>query len=321
MKTKFTLLSLAVATLVACGGGGGDPATIDPALNTDTASAEPVVSSPSGSPLDTSEPASPAPIAAAVTPATSVTPVVSSAPTGGTQHIISYGQSLSLGERSVNAFPSDNGLPGGYQNVGLMFADGVRSSGGTSALVAFSESTAPVDYQSWVTSTPGETPLYGALLALGSVSGTRIGSAAGRGGTPIAELGRGTEPYNRLIRQVVSAKASATPPYTVPAIIWMQGEADPFNEGYAGQFNQLASNLDSDIRGITGQARAVQIHVCLTTYAVPAAAQRAVAAANPNVHIACDTAAFPKSDGVHLTAAGSRAAGLALGASIAGTLR
>jgi Carbohydrate esterase, sialic acid-specific acetylesterase len=233
----------------------------------------------------------------------------------GTQHIISYGQSLSLGERSVVAFPSDNSIPSDRQDVGLMFADGVRSLGGQE-LVPFKESTTALDYQTWVTSTPGETPLYGALLQLKGLPGVRIGSAAGRGGMPISELSKGTAPYARLLNQVTTAKAQAEPPYTVPAIIWMQGEADPFNEGYAGQFSQLVTDLDRDVRAITGQAKPVQIHVCLTSYAVPAAAQQAVAAQNHNVHINCDTATLRRSDGVHLSAAGSRDAGIALGASI-----
>jgi hypothetical protein len=234
---------------------------------------------------------------------------------GGTQHIISYGQSLSLGERSVIAFPSENTIPNDYQDVGLMFADGVRSLGGQ-PLVAFKESTPTLDYLTWVTSTAGETPLYGALLQLKGLAGTRIGSAAGRGGMPIAELSKGTAPYARLLNQVSSAQSQAEHPYTVPAIIWMQGESDAFNGNYASDFSALIADLDRDVRAITGQSKPVQIHVCLTSYAVPAAAQQAVAATNPNVHIDCDSSNFAKSDGVHLTASGSRAAGMALGASI-----
>jgi Carbohydrate esterase, sialic acid-specific acetylesterase len=238
----------------------------------------------------------------------------------GTQHIISYGQSLSLGVRSVVSYPNNPTLPNDYQDVGLMFADGVRSLGGQ-PLVPFKESLKDGDYNTWVMDKPGETPLYGALLQLKGLAGTRIGSAAGRGGMPIADLSKGTTPYARLLNQVTTAKAQAESPYTVPAIIWMQGEADPFNEGYAGQFSQLVSDLDRDVRAITGQAKPVQIHVCLTSYAVPAAAQQAVAAQNPNVHIDCDTATLRRSDGVHLSAAGSRDAGMALGASILQTIR
>lgn len=238
------------------------------------------------------------------------------ASSGGTQHVISYGQSLSLGERSVVAYPDNLSLPDDYQNVGLMFADGVRSMGNTPALVPFAESNAELEYLPWVTSTPGETPLYGALLQLKGLPGTRIGSAAGRGGMPIAELSRGTEPYNRLIRQVNAAKSVAASPYSVPAIILMHGESDAFNSHYAGDFSALVTDLDKDVRAVTGQAKPVQFHVCLTSYVGPAAAQQAVAASNPNVHIDCDSATLPKADGVHLLASGSRAAGAALGASI-----
>lgn len=57
----------------------------------------------------------------------------------GTQHIISYGQSLSVGERATVAFPGDLSLPTDYEDVGLMFSDGVRSAG-TLPLVPFLES-------------------------------------------------------------------------------------------------------------------------------------------------------------------------------------
>jgi Carbohydrate esterase, sialic acid-specific acetylesterase len=233
----------------------------------------------------------------------------------GTQHIISYGQSLSLGVRSVVSYPDNPTLPNDYQDVGLMFADGVRSLGGQ-PLVPFKESLKDGDYNTWVMDVPGETPLYGALLQLKGLAGTRIGSAAGRGGMPIAELSKDTAPYARLLNQVTSAKAQSEPPYTVPAIIWMQGESDAFNSNYAADFSALVADLDKDVRAITGQSKPVQIHVCLTSYAVPAAAQQAVAASNPNVHIDCDSSNFAKADGVHLLASGSRAAGMALGASI-----
>lgn len=302
-KMVFTL-ALISAIVSGCGGGTGvttaeppaaietisEAATTTPALP--TAEVPPKTVTANG-------PSSPEPLAAV-----------------GTQHIISYGQSLSLGERSVVSFPDNTNIPTDYQNVGLMFADGVRSLGNTPALVPFAESTAALDYLTWVTSTPGETPLYGALLQLSGLPGTRIGSAAGRGGMPIAELSRGTEPYARLLRQVSAGKAGSGSPYTVPAIIWMQGESDAFNGNYASDFSALVSDLDKDVRAITGQAKPVQIHVCLTSYAGPAAAQRSVAASNPNVHIACDSSNFAHADGVHLLASGSRAAGMALGNSI-----
>lgn len=234
----------------------------------------------------------------------------------GTQHIISYGQSLSTGERAVLKFPENLNLPTDYEVVGLMFSDGVRSLG-VLPMVPFLENNAPASQETLYTPTGGETPLYGVLKHLKDLPGVRIGSAAGRGGTNIEGLSRGSKPYERLLTQVRNAKSQAKPPYTVPAIIWLQGESDDsLHIPYAELLNKLADDLDKDIRAITGQFNPVQIHICVTATAIPAAAQRVVAAQNSNVHIACVNADYEKSDRLHFSAAGSRAAGMALGASM-----
>ena len=310
MKLFIVSLTLAVV-LSACGGGAGTTEAQTPEVVSTPAptSVNAVETSPVASTGAGVQSTEVSPLKAEV-----IAPIVTSV--AGTQHIISYGQSLSLGERSVISYPSNTNIPSDYQDVGLMFGDGIRSLGFTSSLVAFAETTSPMDYLTWVTSTTGETPLYGILLQLKGLSGKRIGSAAGRGGTPIADLSKGSEPYARLLRQVQSGKAGSGSSYSVPAITWMHGEADPFNTNYAAQFSQLVSDLDTDVRAITGQTQPVQFHVCLTSYAVPSAAQQAVAGSNPNVHIACDSSNYAKADGVHLLASGSRDAGLALGASI-----
>jgi hypothetical protein len=229
------------------------------------------------------------------------------------QHILSYGQSLSLGERAVNRWPTDLTIPP-EQDVGLMFASGVIPRGAMNALVPFADSTAPVDMGAWNIDMPGVTPLYGALLELEGLPGARIGSAAGRGGTAIAGLSKGTAPYARLISQVAGGRALSGGHYSVPAIIWMQGESDAGNPNYAAQLRQLFADLDADVRATAGQAQTVRFFICLTAVHDIALAQRQVAATMPNVHIACDGSTLPKSDGTHLTARGSLAAGCALGA-------
>jgi hypothetical protein len=239
-------------------------------------------------------------------------PMASDSIAGEYQHILSYGQSLSLGARAVNRWPTDLTIPP-EQDVGLMFASGVIPRGTMNALVPFADSTAPVDMGAWNIDAPGVTPLYGALLELRGLPGARIGSAAGRGGTPIAGLSKGTAPYVRLISQVAAARALSVGHYTVPAIIWMQGESDAGNLNYAAQLQQLFADLDADVRQTAGQGQTVQFFICLTAVRDIAAAQRQVAAAMPNVHVACDGATLPKSDGTHLTAQGSLEAGCALG--------
>jgi len=134
---------------------------------------------------------------------------------GEYQHILSYGQSLSLGARAVNRWPTDLTIPP-EQDVGLMFASGVIPRGAMNALVPFADSTAPVNGSAWNIDAPGVTPLYGALLELSGLPGARIGSAAGRGGTPIAGLSKGTAPYVRLISQVAAGRALSAGHYIVP---------------------------------------------------------------------------------------------------------
>ena len=234
------------------------------------------------------------------------------APVVQTLHVISYGQSLSLGERSEIGWPNDLTLPNDYVQVGSMFSDGIRSLG-TAALVPYAESTAPVDGSVWNIGTPGETPVYGALLALKDLPGKRIGSAAGRGGTRIADLEKGSVPYARLLAQVSDAKAIVGDGYSV-ALIWMQGESDAGSTTYAAQLEQLVTDLGADIKAIDSQPT-LQVYICEVANDI-GPQQEQVAAAMPNVHIACHCADYPKSDGTHLTQAGSRAAGLALGAAM-----
>lgn len=249
-----------------------------------------------------------------------VPPPVQAAPPPplATEHLITYGQSLSLGERAVIDFTGGNlGVPADdNENVGLMFVGGTRPED-LSSLVPFLESTELVDAPAWGgIATPGETPLYGALLTVKDMdTALHIGSAAGAGGTPIVGLIKGTPPYARLIEQVTQAKALSPGAYSVMGIIWMQGESDLGNTNYAAEFSQLVMDLDTDIRAITGQGP-VQIYVCETLEWGIGEQQVAVAAAMPQVHIACNDGDFPKSDGTHLTAAGSKAVGVAIGAAI-----
>jgi Carbohydrate esterase, sialic acid-specific acetylesterase len=239
--------------------------------------------------------------------------IQSAPPTVVTEALISYGQSLSLGERATVDYPTNLTIPAG-SSVGSMFVGGTRPDD-LSALVPFAESTQPVDLAEWNIGIPGETPLYGAMTQLQTPGVTLLGSAAGRGGTDLAGLSRGTAPYQRLIAQVQAGHTLASQ-YSVRAILWLQGEADAGNSNYASEFEQLVMDLDADIRAITGQGP-IQIYVCLPGPRDIARAQQAVAAAMSQVHIACDTATLAHDpDATHLTAAASREAGVALGQAI-----
>jgi len=231
---------------------------------------------------------------------------------GEFQHIPSYGQSLSLGARGESM--ADRSHHPARARRGPHVRKRCNSARcHECAGPVRRDSTAPVDMSVWNIDQPGVTPLYGALLELSGIPGARIGSAAGRGGTAIAGLSKGTVPYARLISQVAAGRALSAGHYRVPAIIWMQGESDAGNPNYAAQLQQLFADLDADVRETAGQAQTVQFFICLTAGRDIALAQRQVAATMPNVHIACDNATFPKSDGTHLTAKGSLEAGCALG--------
>lgn len=229
------------------------------------------------------------------------------------EHVISYGQSLSLGARAVMDFPIDDTIPNNYQNVGLMFKGGTRPDD-LSILMPFQESTTAKDEDSWSLDTPGETVLYGALLTIQEMPGMHIGSCAGRGATDIYNLRRGTPPYQRLLEQVAAGQ-NLTRGTDRVSIIWMQGESDIGNLNYGSEFEQLVMDLDADVRAITHQGP-VQFYVCLPAVPLIATAQQAVADAMPQVHIVCDTAILAHSDGLHLTAVSSRDAGVMLGSTI-----
>lgn len=238
-----------------------------------------------------------------------------------TEHVITYGQSLSLGERAVMDFSTgDLAIPEDANNVGLMFKGGTRPTD-LSQVVPFEESTDPVDLGSWNIATPGETPLYGALEAIqGADSAFHLGSAAGRGGTTLVDLSKGTEPYARLLAQIVAGKTTAPGAYSVLAVLWMQGEADTGNAEYGAELTQLFTDIGADVRSITGQS-VVQFYICTTADAGIAAQQRQVALSLSNVTIACNDNDFQKSDGLHLTAVASREVGGMFGAAILNNLK
>jgi hypothetical protein len=234
-----------------------------------------------------------------------------------TEHVITYGASVSMGEHSTVNFPTDLSVPLDAENVGYMFVGGTRPED-LSSLVTFEESNRMDTPQLWNCDYAGETPLFGALSQMQGLGVRLIGSAAGRAGSLIADLSKGTTPYTRLLAQVTAGQALSPGPYSVAGLIWIEGRNDAGNTAYAGQFAQLVMDLDHDIRAITNQTNPLQIYVCLPLNAPDiAAAQTQVSQNMPQIHIVCDTTNFPKvSDGVHLTAASEKQVGELMGAAI-----
>jgi hypothetical protein len=255
-------------------------------------------------------------------------------PTVAYRHIFSYGQSLCLGERSTPV-----------QSTAQRF-DAVSFVGGARPLDTIA---APDCYASFIPlventggpssatfyggiGNPGETPVSGMCAAINERATDRdyvlIGSASGTGATPIASLDSGSVGYLRIMDEVAAAKSTADGEgqgYTVGAIAWLQGESDPGNAGYQALLQTLASDLNTDIKAITGQAADVP----LVTYQTRSAGggfdiglqQLAAAEASALIHMACPTymATFATSyggDTVHLDGPGSELIGAYLGRAI-----
>jgi hypothetical protein len=233
---------------------------------------------------------------------------------------ISYGQSLSVGDEAHGVIstsqPYANLMPGGGLKAGsnletsAPLIEQMQGAGGSAS------------------TTSGETIVsamcnYAVTLAVtaGMISSPseRIfyGGAPGLGGQTIAQLSKGTGPYNRLVAQVTGAKAAATAAgktYSVPFIAWIQGEQDAeagtTRAAYLAALLQLRSDLDADIKAITGQSDPVHFLLYQTPHRITDSAGRIALAQmdavrqSPLFHFVTPAWMFPRYDYVHLTAAG-----------------
>ena len=89
--------------------------------------------------------------------------------------------------------------------------------------------------------------------------------ADGRGGTAIAHLIKGSDPYDALMQDIQKSYDEARNrgmEFFVPAVCWMQGESDMFDYtrvDYRKILRQFAIDVNRDIKKITGQKRDVKI--------------------------------------------------------------
>lgn len=143
------------------------------------------------------------------------------------------------------------------------------------------------------------------------------GGAPGLGGQTIAQLSKGTGPYNRLLAQVSGAKIAANAAvktYSVQTIAWIQGEQDAevgtTRAAYLAALLQLRADLDADIKAITGQTTPVQFLLYQTSHRIVDSAGRIALAQmdavrqSPLFHFVTPAWMFPRYDYVHLTATG-----------------
>ncbi|WP_158797680.1 sialate O-acetylesterase [Pedobacter sp. L105] len=83
-------------------------------------------------------------------------------------------------------------------------------------------------------------------------------SAPGMGSQTIAQLSKGTTNYQRFIDGVTNGKSlanAAGKSYNLPAVFWMQGEADQGSDKttYKNALIKLKLNINTDVKAITGQ--------------------------------------------------------------------
>ena len=87
----------------------------------------------------------------------------------------------------------------------------------------------------------------------------------GQGATPLARLSKGTAPYHKFMSDIAHAYEEAAAngwTFKVPAVCYMQGESDiedyPDTD-YKQLLRQLCTDLNQDIKSITGQHESIRI--------------------------------------------------------------
>ncbi|MBK6026042.1 hypothetical protein QOZ96_002464 [Brevundimonas nasdae] len=176
---------------------------------------------------------------------------------GSVQAYFGFGQSNSNGGTNVEVV-----TPAPFSERALMFARGARLTQTVPASAALPLAEIACLRRLRESLDPllnlGETPTSGVAYSL-----TRPGALAadvytingtfGVGGYPISALKKGTRPYANLLKGVTRAAVICAMhglPFTVPAIWWLQGEANVNTAFYKADLAQLQTDLDTDIRAI-----------------------------------------------------------------------
>lgn len=187
-------------------------------------------------------------------------------------HIITYGQSLSLGYFNKPVL-SDH-----QRYSSLRFAGGVRVQD------AVQTQGAALAYRDFVPLTEtrfeyeAETPTSGTLdMAMQLIEQenlqdhTRLpyrflGTAPGEGARDVDELSRSGTFYSGMMRDVVEAKRLATAEgktYGVGAVTWTQAESNDSEDtpipDYVTKLRRLRDEIDHDAKAITGQSADVEL--------------------------------------------------------------
>lgn len=157
-------------------------------------------------------------------------------PTYNINHVLLYGQSLSIGAEGVPGLST----VAKYDN--LQFGDSVGATNNTTPSATWAPNGSAVPTDLAITGSYAEVPIFGALNTYRALTFRSQGvssnsdqkmlaSGCGIGGTAIAALEQGAAPdiFNRLVScmdQVNAYCAGAALTYGVTAMVWLQGESD-----------------------------------------------------------------------------------------------
>ena len=221
------------------------------------------------------------------------------------QQTIVYGQSLSIGQNSTAI-----SLNQPYDN--MTFSGGVKTNTGT--IVPLVETTVETPC-----SAIANTATLFAMQKSGvSQKKTKIfASTAGVGGAPIDSLKKGTSYYTTMLQHVTNAKNLVTATgqtFSTNTHVYIQGEQDTggiTQAAYLAKLRQLASDVNTDIKSITGQSSNVPtlIHqVAINAATTDGKIQKAQLDAgtnNSSIYLVTPIYIMPHhSDKVHLTEVG-----------------
>ena len=188
-------------------------------------------------------------------------------------HVISYGQSLSVGETEKVISTQTLAKYGNLISFGGSVLTNPNSGDYPGNLTSFDTL-----YEKTNTGVaPGalnETPVTGTCEKLyqeyfngiGANKNIKIlGSAPGEGATTISQLSKGSIYYTRVMDDVNAGKNVSTGlglTYQVSSVIWTQGESDYVNGTtravYKSLLTQLMIDLNTDIKAITGQSNDIR---------------------------------------------------------------
>jgi hypothetical protein len=254
-------------------------------------------------------------------------------------HWISYGQSLSLGNGA-----SIMSLPGSFYdsimfNANDVYSAGPRAQEGAGTVAQNHASFVPYEERPLTGTAPSgnvETPLGSCIriakallieennIAPADEEYVILGSAPGQSNTAIDGLDKGSAPYTKVMDDVtygLSLANAANKSFAVDVVLWSQGEADQTGvttrAGYTAKFLQLYTDLNTDIKVITGQAHDIHmVGYALTEYDQAGdprigLAQIDAALAQPNYHLATCSYALEhiSMNNVHMGGPGSQQLG------------